>query len=120
MTISAGPVLAAPPSDNGSNNPVVDPPVLYLRTPAEGATLDRNASLTITWTYMGAPGPTVKLLLLKSGEVLQTIATSVSTDDRSYRWPIPAGLQAGGGYQIKIISERWAFSHDTSHEFTLK
>ena len=120
LLLAAMVLAAAAPAVAGQREIENDPPVLYLRAPEKNSVWDRTATMPITWTYMGAVGPWVKLVLFQGRQPLLTIAGGVPSDDHAYRWRIPAELAPGGDYRIKIVSERWAYVWDFSHEFTIR
>ncbi len=65
--------------------------------------LKRGSTKTITWSSSGYAGSYVKIELLKSGVVKQTIA-SKTANDNSQPWTIPTWLQVGSDYKIRITS----------------
>lgn len=71
---------------------------LTVRTPM-GAKLGKN--LTINYSGV-APGETVKLDLIKSGVVVNQVGTT--TDPSKYTWSVPADVDKGSDYQIRLTS----------------
>jgi hypothetical protein len=57
---------------------------------------------TINWTYTGNPGSAVKIELLKAGLVVQTISSYTSNDGTFSSWTVPAGLETGTDYKVRI------------------
>ena len=67
------------------------PASITVTSPNGGESWKRGTSHAITWSYMGSPGSTVKIMLLKGGVEVGTIASSVpigSGGKGSYTWPI--------------------------------
>jgi hypothetical protein len=81
---------------------------------------------TIRWAYVGDPGATVMIELIKDDNPCLTIAENATittgTDGHvgSYNWSIPYTLTPGGGYKIKITSTTNQAVTDTSdNAFTI-
>ena len=67
------------------------PPTITVTSPNGGETWQRGTSHTVTWSYTGSPGSTVKIVLLKAGAEVGTIISSTSIGSSgtgSYTWPI--------------------------------
>ena len=65
------------------------PASITVTSPNGGESWDRSISHTITWSYTGSPGSNVKIVLLKGGVEVGTIANSVpigSGGKGSYSW----------------------------------
>ena len=66
-------------------------PTITVTSPNGGETWQRGTTKTVTWSYTGSPGSTVKIVLVKAGTEVGTIASSVSIGSSgkgSYTWPI--------------------------------
>jgi hypothetical protein len=61
----------------------------------------------ITWTQTGLDGTTVSILLMKGPgfTIADTIGSSVPVNRGSYSWTVPATLEGGDDYWIKIRSD---------------
>jgi hypothetical protein len=80
---------------------------LTMLSPNGGESWQRGTSQTIAWTYSGQPGTAVKVVLLKSGIVNQTIAAQVSVGAAgagSCSWFIPTSLAGSTKYSVRIKS----------------
>ncbi|MEY2425920.1 MAG: hypothetical protein QOI61_1492 [Actinomycetota bacterium] len=74
--------------------------------PNGGEHLARGVAYTIKWTYTGSPGTTVKILLLKAGTTVQTIASSqaIGSSGAGQRsWTPPTTLAVASTYKIRIL-----------------
>jgi hypothetical protein len=72
---------------------------------------------TITWTYTGNPGTSVKIKLLLNGIVVKTITTGTPVGtygSGSFDWSIPLSQATGAKYRIKVISTIDSSFKDTS------
>lgn len=76
---------------------------ITVTSPNGGEVWKRGTTKTIKWTTSGFAGSKVKIELLKSGKVKQTIATSTKNDG-SQTWTIPTWLRTGSDYKIRITS----------------
>jgi len=84
---------------------------LTVTSPAGGESWQRGTSRTIAWSYTGQPGNSVKIVLLKSGTLFQTIAARVplgADGGGSFTWPIPAGLATGRDFTVRVKSIDYA------------
>ena len=79
---------------------------LTVISPNGGETWARGTTQTIRWTYSGTPGTTVKILLLRSGSSVATLASAApigSSGTGSYSWVPSTGLLKSSAYQIKLV-----------------
>ena len=76
-------------------------PLLTINRPIENANFIPGMSVDILWSSFNISG-TLKIELLQSGSVIETIAGSTENDG-SLNWTVPAGLTLGD-YQIQISS----------------
>ncbi|MDD1698981.1 MAG: GPI anchored serine-threonine rich family protein, partial [Methanoregula sp.] len=99
------------------------PPTITVTSPNGGETWQRYTSHAITWEYTGSPGSTVKIVLLKSGTVVGTIAASVpigTGGKGSYTWPIYYGTP-GSDFKVSVQSISQPTIKDVSNNnFILK
>lgn len=90
---------------------------LDLAAPAGGESWKRGTTQEIRWTYAGQPGTQVNLVLLRAGQVLQTIAARapLGVDGAgSFSWAIPAALAAGRDYAVRVRSAAYPDCRDQS------
>jgi hypothetical protein len=96
---------------------------ITVTSPYGGETWKRGTTQKITWDYMGSPGSTVKIVLLKGDRVVDTIASSVSLGrhgEGSYSWSIPTFGETGSDYKVSVQSVSHPDIKDSSdHSFTL-
>jgi len=82
-------------------------PQITLVSPNGGETWGAGSQVTITWTYVGNPGSTVKIDLLKGGAWNRSISTSTSIGSLgsgSLLWTVPVSQEAGTDYTVRITS----------------
>ncbi|OPZ44139.1 MAG: Ser-Thr-rich glycosyl-phosphatidyl-inositol-anchored membrane family protein [Euryarchaeota archaeon ADurb.BinA087] len=94
----------------------VIPPVTVV-SPNGGEEWQQGSTQTIRWTYIGNPGPTVKIEALRGDTVLATItpATSVgSGGSGSMNLTLPMNAPLGTDFRIRISSTSNAIYTDTS------
>jgi hypothetical protein len=92
-------------------------PALTLTAPDGGEVWKRGTVQTIAWKYRNNPGTAVRLELYRSGVFERTIAASVPRGTGglgSYRWRIPATLEPGLTYTVKLRSVAWPKCFDFS------
>jgi hypothetical protein len=80
---------------------------LTVTSPNGGESWQRGTPRAITWSYSGQPGADVLILLLKAGNVVQTISAKAplgAAGAGSFSWLIPASLASGRDYAIRIRS----------------
>ena len=68
---------------------------------------NKSTSHAITWSYTGSPGLTVKIVLLKAGPKVSTLAASApvgSSGKGSYTWLVPSTLASASDYSISVQS----------------
>jgi hypothetical protein len=85
-----------------------------------GITWNRGTTQTITWSYLGDIGPSVKIVLLKSGVEVGTIIASTpagSTGTGSYTWQIGTTGLNGGDFKISVQSISTSTIKDASDNF---
>ncbi|MDD1698850.1 MAG: right-handed parallel beta-helix repeat-containing protein, partial [Methanoregula sp.] len=94
-------------------------PSITVTSPKGGETWQRGTSHTIAWDYTGTPGSTVKILLLKSGTEVGTIAASVpigTGGKGSYTWPIYYATP-GSDFKVSVQSTSQQTIKDVSNTF---
>jgi hypothetical protein len=85
--------------------------------PNGGEVWTRNSTYTISWTYLGSPGSTVKIELLKAGVVNRTITSGTSIGSGgsgSYSWKVPSAQATGTDYRIRVTSTSASSYKDAS------
>ena len=93
---------------------------LAITSPNGGETWERGTSHTVTWKYIGNPGSTVKIVLLKAGTEVGTIIASTSIGSSgagSYTWPIYPTGSTGSDYTVRISSISLPGITDTSNNY---
>jgi PKD repeat protein len=95
---------------------------ITVTSPNGGETLKRGTTQTVTWSYTGSPGSTVKLVLMKGSTEVGTIAGSVSTGSNgkgSYSWPLSLSGSGGTGsdYKVSVQSIAQPTIRDTSNSY---
>lgn len=91
------------PTTTTTTTPVVKS--VTVTAPNGGESWARKSPHTITWTYTGAPGTSVRIKLLRNGSVVKTVVSSTSIGmggAGSYVWTPPGRLPVGGGYQVSV------------------
>ena len=95
-------------------------PSITVKTPNGGENWQRGTSHTITWSYTGSPGSTVKIVLLKAGTEIGTIAGSVpvgSNGKGSYSWQISSIGSSGSDYKVSVQSISQPAIKDASNNY---
>jgi PKD repeat protein len=108
--------------DTSNNNFTLTPaaPALTVISPNGGETWQRGTSHSVTWSYTGSPGSTVRITLLKAGVEVGTINSSVSvgtSGSGSYTWPVSSEGLTGSDFRVRVqgISQPTIF--DTGNNF---
>jgi hypothetical protein len=98
-------------------------PSITVTAPNGGETWKRGTTHTVTWTYTGSPGTTVKLVLVKEGIEVGTIIGSTplgSSGTGFYIWPIASSGTTGNDFKVRVESLSQPTINDTSNAiFTL-
>jgi len=87
-------------------------------------TWDQGSNQTITWTYTGGNGATVKIELLK-GTSTPTVTTLIASTpigsggSGSWTWAIPAAQQLGSDYKIRLATSN-SLSSTSANYFTIQ
>jgi hypothetical protein len=103
---------------SSGSTPLGSTPSITVTSPNGGDTLYKYTTRTVTWSYTGSPGSTVKIDLLKGGTKVSTIATSVpvgSGGKGSYSWFVSTNLVSAGDYRISVQSTSQTAIKDTSN-----
>ena len=78
----------------------------------------KNTNHAVTWSYAGNPGSTVKIVLLKGGTAVSTVAESVpigSGGKGSYSWSVLPTLISGNDYKFSVQSTSQTTIKDISN-----
>jgi len=106
-------------TDTSTNYFTLTPaPSITVTSPNGGETWQRGTTKTVTWSYMGSPGSTVKIVLLKAGSEVGTIASSVPTGSSgagSYTWAINPTGSTGSDYKVSVQSISQTLIKDASN-----
>jgi hypothetical protein len=98
-------------------------PSITVTSPNGGENWKRGTSHTVTWSYTGNPGPTVKIVLLKAGTEVGTISAGTSPGSSgtgSYTWSIQSNGATGSDYRVSVQSlSQTAIKDQSNNYFTL-
>jgi hypothetical protein len=117
--------ISQPTINDTSNNLFTITPVgstITVTSPNGGETWQRGTNHTVRWSYTGSPGTTVKLVLVKGGVEVGTIASSVSIGNSgtgSYTWPINPTGATGSDYKVLVQSISQPAIKDDSNDFSI-
>ena len=95
-------------------------PSITVTSPNGGEIWERGTSKTITWSYTGSPGSTVKIVLLKGGNEVGTIKDSWSIGSNgkgSYTWPMSTSGMIGSDFKVSIQSISQPTIKDSSNNY---
>ena len=90
---------------------------ITVTVPNGGESWAAGTTHTISWTYTGNPGSSVRIELLKGGVLNRTILSSraIGTGGNgSYNWPIPSNQVGGNDYTVRVTSTTNAAATETS------
>jgi len=91
---------------------------ITVTSPNGGEAWQRGSIHPITWTSSGDVGSNVKIEVLKSGILVQTLSSS-TPNDGSFSWTISPGLVNGPDYRIRINSTTAAFTDSSNSNFAI-
>ena len=97
-------------------------PGLTVTVPWANRMWERGRTYDIEWTWVGNPGPSVKIELLRqttSSLVLDHTIVASTANDGSYSWAIPASQEPGDNYMIRITSNFDPSYTDTCDPFRI-
>src|SRR5450759_1865792 len=113
-------------TDTSDNNFTISAPAISsitVTSPNGGETWARGVTQTIKWTYVGNPGSSVKIELMKGGVLNSTINSSTSigiNGSGSYNWLINSTQTLGSDYKVMVTSTTNSAYTDTSdNNFTI-
>ena len=118
--VNAGGTSADSNSEKVVFTPPPPPPTITVTSP-DGNSWTAGGKCTISWSYTGNPGSSVKIELL-SGSASSVIAHSASTGKDgtgSYSWTIPNTQASGDNYRISVTSASVSSCTNTSSPFTI-
>lgn len=90
---------------------------IVASVPNGGETLKKNKTYTIRWSFLGNPGASVKIELLKGGALNRVITRSTAIGrggSGSLRWKVPMSQLSGADYTIRVTSRKSGSFTDTS------
>lgn len=93
---------------------------IRVTAPNGGEAWKRNSTNTISWRYLGSPGTTVKIELLKAGVVHSTLTASTGIGSGGYgyfSWRVPSRQATGTDCQIRVTSTTAPDYTDTSDAY---
>jgi hypothetical protein len=122
---SAGGVITPVPTPASTSLPTPTPTAtITVTSPDGGESWLRGTTRTITWSYTGSPGSTVRIVLTKAGTEVGTItsSTSIGSSGRgSYSWPISSEGLTGSDFLVSVRSTSQSTIRDLSNNyFTLR
>jgi sugar lactone lactonase YvrE len=110
-------------SDTSDSSFSIVSPTLNVSVPGGGEVWGAGALVTLSWTYTGYPGPTVRIELYKGTKLNRTIITSIgvgSGGSGTYKWTIPKTQTPGNDYKIRVTSTtNSAFTSESPSPFTI-
>lgn len=93
---------------------------IVVESPSSNAVFSKNTNQLIQWKSYGNVGSFIKVELLKSGQFKGTIISKTSTNvTGSCVWKIPANIEAGDDYQIKVVSTTKPEIYGLSQPFSI-
>ncbi len=93
---------------------------INISAPNGGENYPTGTTRTISWSYSGNIGASVKIDLYKGSSFSRTITASTSTGSNgtgAYNWSIPSDLAAGSDYSIRITSATYSSVFDFSDAY---
>ncbi len=113
-----GPVI----SDTSAGFSIADANTIRVTSPAVGERWEYGQVRSIRWTYVGTPGPRVRVELLKGDTVVATPSASAPIGVSllgSLNWTVPATLVPGPDYRVRITSTTLGEISGTSQPFAI-
>ena len=80
---------------------------ITLGAPNGGETWAVGSAQTIRWSYVGNPGTSVRISLLKGGTLVRTIATSTPIGTGgvgAFTWTVASTVAPASDYQVRVTS----------------
>ncbi|HZV46701.1 MAG TPA: C1 family peptidase [Thermodesulfovibrionales bacterium] len=93
---------------------------IAVSTPNGSESWQAGTPQTITWSYTGNPGSSVKIDLYKGTSLNRTITSGTSAGSGgsgSYNWPIPADVIDGTDYRVNVTSTSYSSVSDMSNGY---
>ncbi|OPZ43197.1 MAG: translocation protein TolB [Euryarchaeota archaeon ADurb.BinA087] len=100
-----------------SDAPFTIIPPLTVLSPNGGEEWEQGTTQTISWNYIGDPGPSVKIEALRGDTVLAVITPAISVGtggSGSLNLPLPINAPLGTEYRIRVSSTSNPLYTDTS------
>ena len=94
--------------------------VITVTSPNGKESWQRGTTHTITWSYTGSPGSTVRIVLLKAGTEVGTIISSTSigsSGSGSYSWPISSDGLTGSDFTVSVQSTSLSTIKDSGNNY---
>ena len=116
-TIRVASTTVAKASDTSDSSFAIAAPTITVMAPDGGNIWSRVIPQTIQWRYTGNPGGSVRIELLKNGEVDRLIAANAPVGTGglgSFIWAIPIRVRNGSDYAIRITNRNVATVTDMS------
>jgi hypothetical protein len=104
---------------SGTSIPRTTTPSITVTSPDGGETWTAGTTNTVTWSYTGNPGSTVKVEFLKGGVPFTTIdSVPIGSDGKgSYTYSIWSGRTPGTDYKVRIQSTSQPAIQDLSNNY---
>ncbi|MCX7704695.1 MAG: lectin like domain-containing protein [bacterium] len=79
---------------------------IVVESPSKGTVFAKGSNQLIQWKSTGNVGNYVKIELLKFGNSIGTITSSVANKNSTglFTWKIPSNISTDGNYSIKVVS----------------
>jgi hypothetical protein len=93
---------------------------IIVTSPNGAEKWQRGTSRTVSWSYIGSPGSTVKITLFKAGSEVGTISAGISIGSGgtgSYTWPISSSGTMDSDYKVSVQSISQSAIKDTSNNY---
>lgn len=104
------------PDTSNDNYTYTTPPTITVTSPNGGESFAAGSAQPITWTSTDlAPTATVKIHLMRDGELPFQIISSTANDG-THPWPIQAATEPAGDYKIRVMWTLNSSVHDFSDD----
>jgi hypothetical protein len=100
--------------------PTVSSSAITVTSPNSGESWQRGTTHTVSWSYSGSPGSTVKIMLVKGSTEVGTITSSTpigSSGKGSYTWPISSIGSTGSDFKVSVQSTSQPTVKDLSNNY---
>jgi hypothetical protein len=109
-------------TDSSDNNFSIVPAGITITAPV-GGRWGAGTKQAVRWTYVGNPGPFVKIELLKGGVLSGVITPGADIGSgaglNGYMWAVPLDQTPGNDYQMRVTSTTNAAISSTGNNFSI-